>query len=104
MRAGPRNKLVTIERSTDTRGDYGEVTESWATLSTAWANIKPMQGGETIQGGQVDATVTHVITLRKTDITADDRINHDNRIFNITRVLNPEERGADQVILAIENV
>lgn len=104
MRAGKRTKKITIQRSTDARGSYGEVTESWATLSQPYANIKPMTGGETIQGGQVDAKVTHMITLRKTDVTPDDRISYSGRIFNISRVFNPEERGYDQVIMAIEDV
>ncbi len=104
MMAGRRNKKVIIERSTAGRGSYGEETETWATLSQPFANIKPLSGGETIQGGQVDAKVTHLITIRKTDVTANDRINHGGRIFNITRVLNPEERGVDQKILVVEDV
>jgi len=104
VRAGLRNKKVIIQRSTAGRGTYGEETEIWSTLSQPFANIKALTGGETIHGGKVDARVTHLITLRKTDITATDRINHGGRIFNITRVLNPEGRGVDQQVLVVEDV
>lgn len=104
MRAGQRNNYVIIERATDTRGDFGEVVKTWATQERAWVNIQPVAGGETIQGGQVDAKVTHKITFRDADVTAADRINHGGRYFNITRVFHPEGRGADEVALAIEDV
>lgn len=105
MRAGRRNRKITIQRLTSGRGDYGEVTEdTWATHKQPFANVKQISGGETIQGGQVDAKATHMFTIRKTDVTPADRISYDSRIFNISRVINPEERGIDQQIIAIEDV
>ncbi len=104
MRAGRRNQKVIIQRSTPTRGSYGEEVEVWATLEQPWVHIKTVSGGETIQGGQVDAKSTHLITLRKTDITPADRIKHDGRIFNIIKLINPEERGLDQQVLVSEDV
>ena len=104
MKAGRRNKKVTVERMTAGRGDYGEEIETWATLSTAWVHIKPLSGDEKIQGGQVDAKATHLITFRKTDITPADRITRSSRVFNIVNVFNPEERGYDQQVLVFEDV
>ena len=104
MRAGRRSKKVTIQRTTPTRGSYGEEVEVWATLSQPFVNIKTISGSETIQGGQVDAKSTHLITLRKTDITPTDRILHGSRVFNIVSVMNPEERGFDQVVQVMEDV
>jgi SPP1 family predicted phage head-tail adaptor len=104
MRAGRRSKKVTIQRSTPSRGDYGEEVEAWATLSQPFVNIKTISGSETIQGGQLDSKSTHLITLRETDVTPADRILHGSRVFNIVSVMNPEERGYDQVLQVIEDV
>lgn len=104
MKAGRRNKKVTIQRTTPTRGDFGEEVEAWATLSQPFVNIKTISGGETIQGGQIDARSTHLISLRKTDITPADRIMHGSRVFNIVSVTDPEERGVDQVVQVVEDV
>lgn len=104
MRAGRLKRKVTIERYTTARGDYGEEVETWATLLAVWASIEPMTGTEAIQGGAVDAKVTHMITMRHTDITPADRITWSSRTFNITRVLDIEERGKKLLIEAIEIV
>ena len=104
MRAGRRTKKIIIQRSTPSRGDYGEEVQAWATLSQPFANIKTVSGSETIQGGQIDAKSTHLITLRETDVTPNDRIKHGSRIFNIVKVMNPEERGFDQVLQVSEDV
>lgn len=104
MRAGRRSKKVIIQRSTPTRGSYGEEVESWATLSEPWVNIKTIAGTETIQGGQIDAKSTHLISLRDTDVTPNDRILHGSRVFNIVKVMGPEERGFDQVLQVSEDV
>jgi len=104
MRAGALNKRVIIERKTDARGTYGEPVATWATLLTVWAGIKPVSGNEQVQGGQLDATATHSITMRHTDILSTDRINFGGRIFNIVSVLDQEERGRELKIMAIEDV
>jgi len=104
MRSGQRKRKVVVERLTSARGTYGEQTETWATLASHFANIKPMQGTETVQGGKIDPKVTHLFTFRKADITPADRITVDGRVFNISRVLNDESRGTDQLVTAIENV
>lgn len=104
MRAGKLRHLVSIERAAKTRGEYGEEVETWAELRNAWVEIKPISGSETIQGGQVDARVTHQIAMRHGEIVNSDRINFSGRIFNLTRVLDIHERGRELLILAIEDV
>lgn len=104
MRAGRLRKKVTIERYTTARGTYGEETETWATLLSVWAAIEPISGGEAIQGGTVDAKVSHMITMRYTDITPADRITFSGRTFNLKSVLDREERGVKLQIEALEVV
>ncbi|MCP5017106.1 MAG: phage head closure protein [Ketobacter sp.] len=95
---------MTIERSTTARGDYGEEVEGWATLKIVWAGIEPLSGGESIRAGAIDSSVTHMITLRFTDITSADRITFGARVFNLVRVLNHHNRGIKLQIEAKEDV
>lgn len=104
MRAGQLRKKVTIERYATARGSYGEEVETWSTLLAVWAAIEPISGSEGIQGGALDAKVTHLITMRHTDITQADRITWSSRTFNISRVLDIGERGVKLQIEAIEIV
>ena len=104
MRAGKLRHLVSIERATKTRGDYGEEIEVFAEISKAWAGIDTGSGSETIQGGQADAKSTHEIIMRHTDVNNSDRINHNGRIFNIKHIDNREGRDIELKITAVEDV
>lgn len=104
MRAGQRDKKITVQRATITRGDFGEEIETWASLGDHWVNIKSVSGGEPIRGGKVDSQTSHIVTFRKTDLTTKDRILHGTRVFNISRILNDEQRGIDQQVMVYEDV
>ncbi len=104
MRAGRLRKRVIIERASTAVDEYGEEIETWATLTTVWAGVEPVSGKERIQGGQAKAITTHLIIMRHTDITNNDRINLSGRIFNIESVINRDERNKELQIMAVENV
>ena len=103
MRAGRRKNRIIIERYTAAQDAFGAEVPTWTALKSVWAFIKPSGGGEKIQGGAVDATLTHTINIRFTDITAADRINDKGRIYNISRVLNLDE-GRKEIELEVVEV
>lgn len=104
MRAGSLRHKVTIQRNTPTEGDYGEDVDVWATLLIVWASIRPDTGKEGLSEGRIDATVTHTIRMRYTDITPEDRIVYGSRTFNISSIQNVVERDRELHILAVEDV
>ncbi len=62
--AGELSARVAIQQATESRGDHGTVLLTWATVATRWMKIVPTGGGEATEADQVQATATHVATLR----------------------------------------
>ncbi len=104
MRAGQLRNQVVIERYTTTRGSAGQALETWATLKSVWCSIETETGSERIEGGKVDATATHIIKMRYTDITVKDRLTIGSRTFNITQISNRRNESDELQIMAKENV
>jgi len=90
----------------DGAGGQGDPWASPSVVATVWANIKPKSGNERFHGEQIEAAVTHMITIRhRTDITAKHRILFGARLFNIRSIRDrDDERTRYQVIMAVEGV
>lgn len=79
MRAGKRDDLVTIERNSGaTENAFGEAAESWATLTTAWAEVIYGAGSErretSIEGAEQTATFRILADQTTRGITPADRV------------------------------
>ena len=85
---------------------FGARKENWVTVATVWAKIEPLNSREILYGSQIQADVTHKLTLRyqaSLALTADMRLVLGNRCFNLSgppRDL--EERHQFWELLAIE--
>lgn len=58
---------ITIQEQTGARGAYGQLAETWTTLSGGsgvWAKIEPLSGREALLAASNEATTTHRITMR----------------------------------------
>ncbi len=88
--AGDYDQLITFERGTATTDDYGGETHTWATLATAWAQVRRGTGQERREasqeaGSQAATFVTDWNpTLEAVQIT--DHINYRNDTWDITDV------------------
>lgn len=94
-----------LQRSTISRGTTGGPEETWETRKTVWVGIEPMSGREVFQAQQVEARVTHRLTMRYDEalaVTAKDRLKVGSRIFNFDRVTNVGERNRWTEVLAVE--
>ena len=110
MRAGMRRHFVTIQRKSSSQNTYGEDAFSWVDDSETWAAILPIRGDEFFSSQQVQSSVTHKISMKYQTLSDGTRINPNcrivlnSRIFNISSVINPEERDIDLEIMAVEEV
>lgn len=88
--AGRLRDVVTVQQQTGSRGDYGQLAETWAAISggsNVWAEIEPLSGRETILAQSNQATLTHRITLRTiAGITPRMRVISGSRTFHISAV------------------
>ena len=102
-----RHSIVIQAESTTTDAGGGQ-SDPWASptlVAATRACIEPLKGFEVLRAMQLEAKVTHKITMRyRSGITAKMRIKFGSRILNIRSVINVEERGRWLEILADEGV
>ncbi len=103
--AGSRNRRIVIQSATETTTDGGEVTRSWSTFATVWAEIKPLSAREAMVAQQSQATTTHkIIILYRPGITPDMQALYNGRTFRFDSVINLDEANRQLVITAMEVV
>jgi len=103
--AGTLKDRVTIQSVTETRSSSGQVNETWGTFATRWASVEPLQGREFFESQQVNADVTTRVRLRYLEgVTPKMRVLYKTRTFNITSVVNVEERSIETQLLCTEDV
>ena len=100
LRAGILKHKVTIQRVTATLDSANSIENTWSSLRVTRASINPIKGTESFINQNMINQVTHYIKMRKTDITPEDRIIFEGKIFDIESVLNVNERGTELMILA----
>lgn len=106
MRAGKLRHRLTIQEPTDTVGDtYGDATITWSDYATVWGSVTPLRGQEQYQADQVQAGVTHRVTMRyRVGITSKMRISHNGRVLSIMSVIDREDRNIELELMCMEEV
>jgi len=103
--AGDLRHRITIQTHTETRDAIGGVVKTWISSSKRWGSIRPLSGQELVSAKQVDPKVSHKIVIRYQEgLTTDQRLLNNSRVFNISSILNIQERDKLMVILAKESV
>lgn len=107
INAGDMRHLVTWQTATSaaTSTSAGQAVKTWTSQGTHWAKVEPLSGMEIWNQRQLKATSTLKVTMRDVGpISPKDRLlfEQTGRIFNIDSVLDPEELGADLVLLVTE--
>jgi len=105
---GTLRHRITFEQETRADDGGGGSASTWANIfgiPTVWARVEPLSGREVLFGQQMQASVTHRITLRhKPEVTEAMRINFGGRLFNIRSIRHIEERDRWTELLAEEGV
>jgi SPP1 family predicted phage head-tail adaptor len=87
MRFGTFNRRIVIQSTTTSRNASGEVTDSWGTHATLWAQIVPVAGGEFFSADQLSviADVRFRIWYLST-LTTKMRVSYNNTVYDIVRI------------------
>jgi len=105
LRAGNLRHYITIEQPVENFDSNKELITTWSTFSQVWAEILPLVGREYWSAKQVNAETTGKLRIRYiAGITPKMRIKFGTRIFDITGVINIEERNEEIVIYYSEVV
>lgn len=84
MRAGKRDRQITIQRPALTNNAFNEQVETWSDLATVWAQQLPSRGGERIAAQEIYGQSVMTFRIRyRADLTVSDRIVCQGRIWNI---------------------
>lgn len=88
MPAGKLDRIITLERKTETVADTGSVVSAWTTFATVRAEIINQTASEFLTGyGEAEAG-TVVFRIRfLSGITTADRITHAGQQYNIKEVI-----------------
>lgn len=92
---------------TETRDDLGSAVFTWSELETVWADVRMSHGSERFVSGadQELAQATHRIRIRfRDDVSALNRVVHDEKIMDVESVGDPDGRGRELVMLCREPV
>lgn len=97
------NKRMTIQNVTFASDGQGGQTETWTDTASVWAKIEPVKAWERMQAMQMQAPVTHKITIRyRSDVTSASRFNYQGRILWAKEVINVNENNQFLEIKAVE--
>lgn len=106
MRAGQLRHKVKIQ-SLGTRVDDGTGGGSipFADLAEVYASIEPIDGYELLRAENFDANLTHRVRTRYVaGVRPSNRILYGTRVFDIKRVIDPEERHIELEMMCEELV
>lgn len=115
IKAGKLNRRVEFQRQTEPRAvnDYNEPSnDGWKTFALAWAADGSKSGRELWQAQQVQADITHVLTIRyRTDLNPKMRcLLHERcapggkRTLNIESITDPEGQRVELQLNCKEEV
>ncbi len=96
---------VTIQRLVEGQDEVGQPVQEWQDVATVWGAVEPLRGREYFAAAQTQAEVTTRIRVRyRRGIRPDMRALYDGRVFNITAVIDPEERHRELQLMCREAV
>lgn len=104
MKAGLLNRKITIQSFGSGVDAIGQPIESWSTFAQPWANIRFMNGVESVKGdAEVSVSKASIRIRYRQDITEAMRVVYNGITYQIKAVL-PDEVGRDHVDLSCEVV
>ena len=83
------NSQITIQQETETRTDYGDVSSSWSTYKTVWADKDNTGGSVTHESDQPVYSESTTFKFRTEDadaVTTKMRISHDSQVYWIRSI------------------
>lgn len=105
MKAGALRHAITIEVLTSSADEMGGQTRTWATHVSTWAEVAPARSNERFFGEQIEAVITHRITMRyQAGITTQMRVLFGARYFQIKGIVNRDERSIMLDLMCEEGV
>ena len=105
MRGGDLRKLFTVQQPVITRDEYGQNVKTWVNAGTTWGAVTSLSGNESLSEAGTTTDRNHSITVRYfPSLNAGWRLVLDARVFEITAVINVDERDKQMAVSARETI
>tara|TARA_R110000823_G_scaffold199275_1_gene330390 strand:- start:105 stop:443 length:339 start_codon:yes stop_codon:yes gene_type:complete len=102
---GAMRKSIVIQSVAGTTDSGGGRGVTWSTYKTVFAHVKQQSASEKYTQGVIDEKGLYVFTMRYVaGVTNKHRISYNSKFFNITSVINLDERDKYLVVKATEGV
>lgn len=102
LKAGTLNRRIAIERLVPGQDEIGEPVMVWETVATVWANVRYLNGVETVRSDMpISVAKASIRIRRRSDVVAAMRARLGETVFDIKAVL-PDEEYRDHLDLACE--
>ena len=92
VQGGKLDKRFTIQTSQWETTDDGGTERVWTATYTRWGSLTAASGTEGTTGDRRQAETSHIIKMRQIDLTPDQRLVYNGRVFEIVSVLGLERR------------
>lgn len=103
--AGDMRRWLTIQQPAASQNARGEEVPAWTTFATVWGAIVPASGREMLTAQQIQAVVTHKITIRYlAGLDPSMRVLYNGRYFDIQAVIDINEQQRQMELLCFERV
>ena len=103
MNIGDLRHRITLQECVSGQNEAGQPIQEWHDVATVWAAIEPLRGREYWAAAQVQSEVTTRIRIRyRSGIRPDMRVLYGGRVFNVTAVIDPEERHHELQLMCKE--
>ena len=106
--AGELTQRIEIQENTPGKDGQGGIADNWTVFTPAWAKVNHLSGSSkratAAGGGKVTEARTEFTMYFKAGVTADMRITHRGKIYDISHVNNYLERNEYLIIEATEGV
>lgn len=102
LSAGDLPHKIVIEYPVHEQDSYGSDEVNWLTFASVWAGKAPFSAKEFTAAKALHSKLTARFTIRyREDITAEMRIIHRGKIYNIEGVLPDKESGLEYITLPV---
>ena len=94
---------ITLQELVTGQDEAGQPVQEWQDVATVWAAVEPLRGREYWAAAQVQSEVTTRIRIRyRSGVRPDMRVLYGGRVFNVTAVIDPEERHMELQLMCRE--
>lgn len=102
LRAGSLNSRIKLQAPGETQSASGAPTQGWADVAEVWANIRYLNGTESIKSdAPVSVARASIRIRRRSDVVPNMRVLHGTVVFDVRAVL-PNEESREFVDLVCE--